>query len=138
MAHLAGQFAGMVEFEVDDDRAEALERALHGLASSGLHVEIAKSRLTPRQEIRHPARVELIGHDRPGIVRELSAALSALSVNIEELETHVTSAAMSGEHLFRVKALLAVPDGVEAAAVREALEALANEMMVELEFAAGS
>jgi glycine cleavage system regulatory protein len=133
MAHLSGQFAGIVEFEVDDARADALEAALRNLASSGLHVVIARTRTEPQRNPRQQARLELVGHDRPGIVRELSGALTALGVNIEELETHVTSAAMAGGNLFKMRALLAVPDGVTTHALRASLEALANEMMIDLE-----
>ena len=136
MAHLAGQFAGMVEFEIDDAKADALAAALRELADEGLHVVIATSRAEVDAQPRRQARLELVGHDRPGIVRELSAALTALGVNIEELETHVSSAAMSGEHLFKVKALLSVPDGVAAGALRRGLESLANEMMIDIELGA--
>src|SRR6187549_123666 len=40
MASLAGQFAGMVHFEVAPDKAEPLAAALRGLESSGLRVGI--------------------------------------------------------------------------------------------------
>ena len=54
-------------------------------------------------------------------------------MSIDELETHVASAAMSGESLFKVKAVLAVPDSLPNAELRRGLEALANEMMVDVE-----
>ena len=67
-------------------------------------------------------RLELVGHDRPGIVRDLSSALAKLGVSIDELQTQVASAAMSGDELFKVKALLAVPAEVSNATMRQALE----------------
>jgi glycine cleavage system regulatory protein len=54
-------------------------------------------------------------------------------VSIEELETQVSSAAMAGGNLFKVKALLAVPASLSDAELRRGLEALANEMMVDVE-----
>ena len=42
MANLAGQFAGIVHFEVPPENAEPLAQALRGLESSGLRVVIAK------------------------------------------------------------------------------------------------
>jgi hypothetical protein len=51
------------------------------------------------------------------------AALAKLAVSIDELQTQVASAAMSGDELFKVKALLAVPAEVSNAALRQALEA---------------
>ncbi len=132
MANLAGQFAGMVHFEVAESRAQELERALAALESPRLHVVIARSGAAAAPAGRR-IRLELVGHDRPGIVRDLSASLAQRGVSIEELETQVASAAMSGESLFKVKALLAVPAGVSDADLRGGLEALANEMMVDLE-----
>ena len=41
---------------------------------------------------------------------------------------------MSGEPLFRARAELAVPAGIGLAGVRSDLEALANELMVDLDF----
>ena len=77
-------------------------------------------------------RLELVGHDRPGIVRDLSGALAQRGVSIEELHTEIVSGAMTAEHLFKVKAVLLVPKSVSNDDVRRALEALANEMMVDI------
>ena len=44
--------------------------------------------------------IEIVGHDRRGIVRDISHVLAGRGVNIDELETEVTSAAMSGEPTF--------------------------------------
>ena len=38
----------------------------------------------------------------------------------------------SAEHLFKVKALLVVPEALPNATLRRALETLANEMMVDI------
>ena len=54
-------------------------------------------------------------------------------MSIEDLHTQVASAAMAGDPLFKVRARLAVPATVADADLKAALEALANEMMVDLE-----
>ncbi|MGE0355366.1 MAG: glycine cleavage system protein R [Burkholderiales bacterium] len=133
MANLAGQFAGMVHFEVEDAKADALANALEALESSGLRIVIARSQAEAVAPARRRVRLELVGHDRPGIVRDLSGNLAQRGVSIEELDTQVASAAMSGEHLFKVKALLAVPAELPDAELQRGLESLANEMMVDLE-----
>jgi glycine cleavage system regulatory protein len=133
MANLAGQFAGMVHFEVPDESSGALAEALGALESRGLRIVIAQTRAGAPAASRRRVRLELVGHDRPGIVRDLSGSLAKRGVSIEELETHVASAAMSGEHLFKVKAVLAVPAQLANAELQRGLEALANEMMVDLE-----
>jgi methionyl-tRNA formyltransferase len=133
MANLTGQFAGMVLFEVADERSDEFEKALAALGSAGLHVVIARSTPGTAAARMRRVRLELVGHDRPGIIRELSGSLAQRGVSIEELETHVASAAMSGEHLFKVKAVLAVPEGLPDAELQRGLESLANEMMVDVE-----
>jgi glycine cleavage system regulatory protein len=133
MASLAGQFAGIVHFEVADQNAKALSSALRGLVSSGLHVVIARGDAETAASPRRMVRLELVGHDRPGIVRELSSCLAKRGVSIEELHTEIASAAMSAEHLFKVKALFTVPEALADDELKRELEALANEMMVDIE-----
>jgi len=135
MASLAGQFAGMVHFEVQAAQSDALAAAFRQLEGAGLQILVAKSGGATASGPVRRVRLELVGHDRPGIVRDLSAALAKLGVSIDELHTQVASAAMSGDELFKVKALLAVPAEVSNATMRQALEDLANEMMVDLEAA---
>jgi len=135
MASLSGQFAGMVHFEVPGEQADALAAAFRQLEGAGLQILVAKSGGTAAGGAARRVRLELVGHDRPGIVRDLSTALAKLGVSIDELHTQVASAAMSGDDHFKVKALLAVPAHVTNVAMRQALEALANEMMVDLEAA---
>ena len=77
-------------------------------------------------------RRPLVGHDRPGIMRDLSARLAERGVSIDELHTEIASAAMSAENLFKVKAVLVVPDTLSNDELRRGLEALANEMMVDI------
>ena len=135
MASLAGQFAGMVHFEVPVENAEALAKALRGLESSGLRVVIATSESALAPAGRRLVKLELVGQDRPGIVRDLSTSLAELGVSIQELHTEIVSAAMSAERHFKVNALLVVPDVLHNDALRTGLEALANEMMVDIALA---
>ncbi len=135
LASLAGQFAGMVHFDVPTEKADALAAAFRQLESEGLSIVVAKSAAAAIAGPVRRVRLELVGHDRPGIVQDLSAALAKLGVSIDELHTSVAAAAMSNDELFKVRALLAVPGDVANPALRAALESLANEMMVDLESA---
>jgi methionyl-tRNA formyltransferase len=132
MATLAGQFAGMVHFEVPPQNAEPLAQALRALESSGLRVVIEKVETPPAPAGRRMVKLELTGLDRPGIIRDLSRSLAERGVSIEDLHTEIVSAETSAEHLFKVKALLVVPEALPNATLRRALETLANEMMVDI------
>jgi glycine cleavage system regulatory protein len=135
MAHLAGKFAGILRIEVPADRVEPLTQALTRLAERGLRVVVEPSPAEPAASGRHLMDLDLEGLDRPGIVRDISHALAGSGVNIEELTTDRSSAAMSGEPLFRARARLDVPREVEAAALRGRLERLAADLMVQVTLA---
>jgi glycine cleavage system regulatory protein len=79
--------------------------------------------------------VELLGLDRPGLVREISSLLAARRVNVEELTTDVYSAPMSGDTMFRARARVHVPSEVDEHELRESLERLAGDLMVEIRVA---
>ena len=132
MANLAGQFAGMVHFEVPAQNADPLAQALRGLEASGLRVVIARSETRPAPAGRRLVALELTGIDRPGIVRDLSCELAERGVSIDDLHTEIVSDGASAEHRFKVKALLAVPDSLPNEALRRSLAALASEMMVDI------
>lgn len=132
MVSLAGQFAGMVHFEVSAENAEPLATALRGLEYSGMRVVIAKSDAPPLPAGRRMVKLELVAPDRSGIVRDLSRSLAERGVSIEELHTEIVGSALSTEHLFKVKALLVVPETLPSDELRRGLEALASEMMVDI------
>ena len=132
MSHIAGQFAGILHLQAPPENRERLMAALDALNAQGFNLQIvAASDGSERAEARR-LQLDLVGQDRPGIVREISAALAALGVSIEKLATRIESGAMSGECMFEAHAQLRVPLRVADDALRSALEAIANEMMVDL------
>jgi len=131
MARLAGKFAGVLHVSVATDQADALAARLRELDAGGLSVVVTRSGEAATTASR-TVGLELIGNDQPGIVRDISRALAGLGVNIEELDTDVTSAPMSGDSLFRARVTLGVPADVTVGQLRSVLEALAGELMVDL------
>ena len=131
MARLAGKFAGLLRVSVEADRAEQLAGALRALDAGGLTVVVEPS---VEGEGAEPRKVslEVVGNDHPGIVRDISRVLAQHDVNIEELDTEITSAPMSGEALFHARAILRVPPSVAIDRLRGVLESLAGELMVDL------
>jgi glycine cleavage system regulatory protein len=132
MSHLEGQFAGLLRVSVASDRTAALSKALAELEALGLRVMTRTSEGPSLPPSHRSLRLELVGQDRPGIIRDLSRALAARRVNVEELLTSCSSAPMSGEVLFEAKADLRIPRDVSLDELRETLETIANELMVDL------
>jgi glycine cleavage system regulatory protein len=118
---------------VPDQQADALIRELGPLESRGLldiTVERAADPAAPADVVR--LRLELVGSDRPGIVRDIASALAQRQVSIEELQTATREAPMAGGTLFEATATLVAPPTVPVADLQAVLEALADELMVDL------
>lgn len=132
MARLGGQFAGVARVELDRAREAELTRALAALAGSGLKVAVAADSANAAAPAGVAMRLELVGQDRPGIVRQITGVLAAHRVNVETLDTECVEAPHAGGVLFQAKAELIVPPGADMAAVRRELEKIAADLMVDV------
>jgi len=130
LSHLGGQFVGAVLVELDADSVPALEQAVRAVGTSGLHVSIFAAG-DAAVAGGTPFGFELVGQDRPGIVREVTAVLSRLQVNIEDFASETRPGSWSGEPIFRATARLTIPPTTSADAVRAELEAISGEIMVD-------
>jgi len=138
MAHLAGQFAGILRVGVPEHKATALSAALEQLATEGLRVVIERTVTGLETGKRQLLRLDLVGSDRPGIVRDISRALADRGVNVEDLTTECDAAPMSGGTLFRATADLQAPHDLSLDELRGILEELASDLMVEITLDEGS
>ncbi len=132
MLSLAGKFAGILRANVPNTNAQALINELQALQSTGLQIVVQTSNPAASPAVAQEFSLELVGQDRPGIVRDISRVLSRYQVNVEELDTECQSASMSGEDLFLGTARIRIPKGVSLEALQLDLEELANELMVDL------
>lgn len=131
MARLAGQFAGIVRIECPTENLDALIRELQTPGTSGLTV------LAVREEAAEPVArrtlvVDVVGNDRPGIVRELSSAISSAGGNIEELTTGLESAPMSGHPMFRAHGVVSIPENTATEVLVAAIEDLGGDLTVDI------
>jgi glycine cleavage system regulatory protein len=134
LAHLSGKFAGIVRVAVAADKTAALKAALAQLAGLKVSATVADAEKSAPAAVANARRfsLELVGHDRIGIVREVSQVLARHAVNVEELATHTSSAPMSAEILFNAQAeLLAAPD-FDVRALKADLERISNDLMVDI------
>ncbi|MCC6657689.1 MAG: glycine cleavage system protein R [Rhodocyclaceae bacterium] len=129
MSHLAGKFAGIVRVAVPDGQAGALQAALGRLSALKVTAESSGEKsVSPGRRLK----LALVGHDRIGIVREVSQVLARHAVNVEKLETHTASAPMSAEILFHAQAELHAGTGLDARALKAELEHLSDDLMVDI------
>ncbi|QXI28051.1 glycine cleavage system protein R [Pseudomonas vanderleydeniana] len=131
LSRLAGQFAGILRIGVPAEAHDELIDALQALAHQGIRVLVAESGIEQSCTWK-PIAMELVGNDRPGIVRDITRLLSEQGVNLERLVTDMRPAPMSSEPLFHAEAILAVPLTLSLDTLQASLEALADDLMVEL------
>ncbi len=139
MSRLGGKFAGIAVVAIDTERIDALERLLDPIRSSGL-LQIVSSPIetspqpAPAAPDERLLTLDLVGADRPGIVSEIAGVLADHDVSIVELESATSNAPMSGELLFEASLTLSSRPSLATDSLQGALEALANELMVDIEF----
>jgi len=131
LSRLGGLYVGSVLVELEADRLEELRSAVRAVDARGLEVRVAPASDAPSAagEVLHFA---LVGQDRPGIVREVTAILSGLQVNIEAFDTRISAEPHSGAPLFHMEARLRLPAEQNAATVRARLEDISGEIMVDI------
>jgi glycine cleavage system regulatory protein len=135
MCRLGGEFAGILRIELPVEKRQMLLDALQALQGRGLTAVVRPGETTASTTQGRQARLEIVGHDHPGIVREITSALARANVNVEEFSSECVSAPMSGETLFKAVARLQLPGGCDDAALKTDLEKIADDLLVDVSFA---
>ena len=131
LSQMAGKFAGIVSVGIAEKDAETLLEALASLADTGLSV-IAERCNDNWAQAQHSGLLTVLGNDRPGIVHEISAALAAMDINIQELSSEVQSAPMAGMPLFSAKIAFELPQHIELSVLQDKLDDRANHLDVDI------
>ena len=131
MVQLAGKFAGLLRVQAPSNRVDGLLAALTELEE--LSVTVERVRTASEDVATQLLRLELVGQDHPGIVRAFAEAVAKQRINIEELDSRLVDAPMSGAPLFRASALLHAPASVEIDVLQAELEQLAADLMVDIQ-----
>ena len=133
LCRLGGEFAGILRVELPAEKKTALLDALQKIPGLNVAIRADETKISAAKGGR--TKLEIVGHDRPGIVREISAALARAGVNVEEFSSEVVSAPMSGETLFKAGARLQLPERCDLAALKTDLEKIAADLLVDVLFA---
>ena len=115
-------------------RYDDLRQALEALSGEGLQVTVVKDsapKLVADREMQTLA-LEVTGSDHPGIVRDISAVLAKLGVNVEELTTELSPAPMSSHTLFKASAKLNASIALDLDRLQDELETLSHDLIIEL------
>lgn len=134
LSYLAGYFAGIVQVEVAASDIANLISALQQLTDLDVRVQHSDDTLTMTSfDASQQLRFVITGNDRPGIVRELSSILHHKGANIIAFESSKQSAPNWGVPLFHAEATVQLPQGLKRDDVTDALEAIATDIIVDIE-----
>lgn len=128
-AHMAGQFAGFVEALVPADQHQALIDALNNIDGLQVHSQSVND---SAQSDADELTIEVMGNDRPGIVQQITNVLSRFSLNIISFNSTCESAPNWGSEMFKARIRVALPAEVDQDDVKDALEAVANDLVVDI------
>lgn len=132
MSRLSGQFAGILRIECPSTMADALAARLRDLSSEGIAVQvIVESTVEPDPRVE--VTIDVVGNDRPGIVRCLAAAVAAAGGNVEELATRLESAPMAGHPLFHATGRVSLQADANPASLATAIEDLGEDLSVRVQ-----
>ncbi len=133
LANLTGKFAGILRVDIPEEKCDQFSTDLKS-STEGLNISIEQVHETEDTvEKLSCYKLELVGQDRPGIIHRISSVLANNGATVDELESEVTEASMSGEKLFKANITICLAEGYSVEKLGEVLEDLANELIVDIE-----
>jgi glycine cleavage system regulatory protein len=132
MANLGGKFAGILSVNLPEQEYQGFCSDLES-SNVGLKISIEEVVCTQVVDNSKCYKLQLVGQDRPGIVHRITAALSAHGASVDDMETEIYEASMSGEILFKANITLCLAEGHSIDELSGVLEDLANELIVDIE-----
>jgi glycine cleavage system regulatory protein len=132
LAEIAGTFVGVVMVEVPDDNADELLTNLLILREQGLHITAQQLEEPTAGPEAQEVRLRFTGDDRPGVLHDISTAISDLGISISRLGTALGEADDDGRQQFAITTRLVVPAAVDIDHVLDSIGSLADSLGIEL------
>ena len=133
LSQLGGKFAGIILVSLPGESGSELEAELKALSSHGLSIRVTASTSIPDHKNYRDITLSVMGPDRLGIVREISRTLAQRQINVIEMDSHVSSAAMSAEMIFTARIDAQIPQDTDMEDLHDTLDEIANHMTLEID-----
>lgn len=129
-AQMAGQFAGFVEVHVPQEKHDDLIQSLDAL--DGINVQSVSALEEHDAKSSDSLVIDVMGNDKQGIVQEITTVLHQFNLNIKSMDSCCESAPNWGSLMFKASIVIDVPEGFDTDNVLEALENVANDLVVDI------
>ena len=129
MSRLGSDFSIIMLVSVAPDWLESLEVALQAINDLTIISKPTEAKQA-REGIQY--QIDLSGADNEGIVKVLSKYLEGKSINILEMQTHISNAPITGTPLFNLKAMTALPGNIIIREIQSDLNQIAQKLGIEI------
>ena len=129
MSCLGSDFAIIMLVSITPDLVESLEMALQSINELTII-----SKPTNKKEVREgiQCQIDLSGADNEGIVKVLSQYMVGKSMNILEMQTHISNAPITGTPLFNLKTITTIPENMNILDIQSDLNQIAHKLGVNI------
>ena len=138
MTRLGSDFTIIMLVTVDPKWEESLVVALQAIKELSITTKGTEPNTTViagencKDTAGENCQISLSGADNEGIVKVLSKYLEEKSINIIEMDTHISQAPISGSPLFNLNASVSIPGEVDGRDIQSDLSQIAQELGVEI------
>ena len=128
MTRLGSDFTIIMLVTVDPKWEESLVVALQAIKELSITTKGTENTVIAGEN----CQISLSGADNEGIVKVLSKYLEEKSINIIEMDTHISQAPISGSPLFNLNASVSIPGEVDGRDIQSDLSQIAKDLGVEI------
>ena len=137
MTRLGADFTIIMLVTVDPKWEESLVVALQAIkelsiTTKGTEANTVIAGENCKDTAGENCQISLSGADNEGIVKVLSKYLEEKSINIIEMDTHISQAPISGSPLFNLNAAVSIPGEIDERDIQSDLSQIAQELGVEI------
>ena len=129
MSRLGSDFGIIMLVSVAPDWVESMEvtlQSINELTIISKHTKIQES----LEGIQY--QIDLSGADNEGIVKVLSKYLAEKSINILDIQTHISNAPITGTPLFNLKTITTIPENLNIIDIQSDLKQISKKLGVEI------
>ena len=137
MTRLGSDFTIIMLVTVDPKWEESLVVALQtiqelSITTKGTEANTVIAGENCKDTAGENCQISLNGADNEGIVKVLSKYLKEKSINIIEMDTHISQAPISGSPLFNLNAAVSIPGEIDERDIQSDLSQIAQDLGVEI------
>jgi glycine cleavage system transcriptional repressor len=129
MTRLGSDFTIVMLVTVDSKWEESLVVTLHAIKELSIITKATESNTVITGT---NCQISLNGADNEGIVNVISKYLSKKSMNILDMETHISNAPITGTPLFNLMAITTIPSNIDLGEIQSSLSLIAQKLGVEI------